>query len=333
MLDYLYVEPDMTGRKIGSALLERAKDRRPDGFSLWTFQQNERARRFYERHGLRLIRLTDGEGNEEKMPDALYEWRSGGVVPSASRIAHAGLAFANPMSEAAVDAAIASLPLGAEAHVLDTGCGGGEMLLRVLRRHGGARGLGVDLDADAIVEARDRAGTLPARFEIRDAATVSGRFDAVINVAASQAHGGFPRALTALNRLGRTALYGEGFWRRRPSEEFLAALGGGTADELSDLDGLRAAVSASGFGITGEWLASEDDWASYEETLAENAERHGGPDTLAYARRIRQRRALPGGTDTLGFALLVLQARTDQLSAAVAASPTTVPSSRAPRRR
>jgi ribosomal protein S18 acetylase RimI-like enzyme len=73
------VEPDVTGRGIGSALLDQAKTRRPDGFRLWTFQQNEGARRFYERHGLRVIRLTDGEDNEEKTPPALYAWRPGGT--------------------------------------------------------------------------------------------------------------------------------------------------------------------------------------------------------------------------------------------------------------
>lgn len=231
------------------------------------------------------------------------------LVPNASRIAHAGLAFANPMSEAAVDAAIEALALPSESLVLDTGCGAGEILVRVLRRHPDARGLGVDLDPDAIAEARHRAAGLPARFEIRDAASVKGSFDAVINVGSSHVLGGFPAVLEALRGLGRTALYGDGFWQRAPSEEFLAALGGATADELSDLDGLRAAVTGVGFDITGEWLASEDDWARYEETLAANAERHNTPDTLAYARRIRHRRALPRSAGTLGFALFVLRAR------------------------
>lgn len=79
-VDYLYVAPEMTGRGLGSALLDHAKARRPNGFSLWTFQQNKGARRFYERHGLRVVRLTDGEHNEERTPDALYAWRSGGVA-------------------------------------------------------------------------------------------------------------------------------------------------------------------------------------------------------------------------------------------------------------
>jgi hypothetical protein len=86
-------------------------------------------------------------------------------------------------------------------------------------------------------------------------------------------------------------------------------LGGARADELADLEGLRAAARRAGFEIAGEWLASDDDWAAYEETLAENAERHGTPETFAYAQRIHNRRALPGGTNTLGFALLLISER------------------------
>jgi GNAT superfamily N-acetyltransferase len=73
-MEHLYVAPEHQRRGIGSELLQRAKERRPQGFRLWVFQRNEGARRFYEHHGLQLVELTDGSGNEEKEPDALYEW-------------------------------------------------------------------------------------------------------------------------------------------------------------------------------------------------------------------------------------------------------------------
>ena len=74
MLNHLYVEPGEQRRGIGTALLEQAKGRLPSGFRLWTFQRNEGARRFYMRHGFRVVELTDGSENEEREPDVLYEW-------------------------------------------------------------------------------------------------------------------------------------------------------------------------------------------------------------------------------------------------------------------
>lgn len=75
MLELLYVHPAEQDRGVGTALLERAKERRPEGFRLWVFQKNAGARRFYERRGCRVVALTDGSENEEREPDALYEWR------------------------------------------------------------------------------------------------------------------------------------------------------------------------------------------------------------------------------------------------------------------
>jgi GNAT superfamily N-acetyltransferase len=74
-LGHLYVHPDYQSRGIGSQLLEKTKALRPGGFTLWTFPQNERACRFYERHGLDVSARGDGSGNEEGMPDVQYEWR------------------------------------------------------------------------------------------------------------------------------------------------------------------------------------------------------------------------------------------------------------------
>lgn len=236
-------------------------------------------------------------------------------MPSASHLAHRGLPFANPMSEPAVDRMLDALRLAPGAVVLDTGCGSGEMLLRVLERDPTWRGLGVDLDEDAIAEARRRAAErLPrrdVRFEVRDAGEVAGHHDAVLNVGSSHVHGGYPAALGALRGLvgdGGAVVYGEGYWREPPADEFLAALGGATEDELDTFGGLRSAALAAGFEIEAVAEAADADWARYEETLAANAEGAGDPDSLAYAQRIRARRALAGGTSTLGFALLLLRA-------------------------
>ena len=75
VLEKLYVDPEAQNRGVGTALLDQAKAMRPDGFVLWVFQENEGARRFYERHGFRLVELTDGADNMEREPDALYEWK------------------------------------------------------------------------------------------------------------------------------------------------------------------------------------------------------------------------------------------------------------------
>ena len=75
LVGHLYVAPEAQDSGIGSGLLDHAKRLRPDGLALWVFQKNMGARRFYERHGFRLVRLTDGADNMEREPDALYEWR------------------------------------------------------------------------------------------------------------------------------------------------------------------------------------------------------------------------------------------------------------------
>jgi GNAT superfamily N-acetyltransferase len=75
-VEQLYVEPGLTGRRIGSALLAVAKRERPRGLRLWAFQTNTGARRFYERHGFIEVRRTDGRDNEERAPDVLYAYRT-----------------------------------------------------------------------------------------------------------------------------------------------------------------------------------------------------------------------------------------------------------------
>ena len=55
-------------------LLIHAAKEASAALELWCFQANTGGRRFYERHGFRAIRFTDGADNEEKVPDVRYRW-------------------------------------------------------------------------------------------------------------------------------------------------------------------------------------------------------------------------------------------------------------------
>ncbi|MDV5145518.1 GNAT family N-acetyltransferase [Streptomyces sp. SBC-4] len=73
-LDQLYIDTPWRGRGIGDRLVEVAKRSRPTGLTLWTFQVNAPACRFYERHGFVEAERTDGRRNEEREPDVRYVW-------------------------------------------------------------------------------------------------------------------------------------------------------------------------------------------------------------------------------------------------------------------
>ena len=76
-VDQLYVLPGYIGKGVGSLLLEHSLSRLPRPVRLYTFQANVEAHRFYERHGFRVIALSDGSTNEEKCPDVLFELAAG----------------------------------------------------------------------------------------------------------------------------------------------------------------------------------------------------------------------------------------------------------------
>ncbi len=77
-IDHLYLLPMAVRRGLGTRLLEHAKTTLDPPIRLYSFQANEGARRFYERHGFRPVAFGDGSGNEEGCPDVLYEWVGAG---------------------------------------------------------------------------------------------------------------------------------------------------------------------------------------------------------------------------------------------------------------
>lgn len=69
----LYVAQTARSRGIGSALLAEAQAASAR-LSLWTFEANTAAHRFYEAAGFTVAARTDGAGNDEHLPDRRYDW-------------------------------------------------------------------------------------------------------------------------------------------------------------------------------------------------------------------------------------------------------------------
>jgi SAM-dependent methyltransferase len=229
----------------------------------------------------------------------------------ASRIAHGELRLWNPLSERALDEAIALLAPPPGGRVLDVACGRAEVLRRVAERFD-VDATGYDTDA-ALIE----SGPPGLDLQVRDSPP-PGPFDVALCIAASHALGGFPDALSALSELARPGgevLLGEGYWRRPPSAEYLDALGGASPDELPDYSGLMRAAEDAGLTPLHASVASEADWDRYEWRLILNAERWaaahpadpGAEVLLERAARARERMTMPGGRETLGFALVLLR--------------------------
>jgi GNAT superfamily N-acetyltransferase len=72
-IDQLYLALGYVGLGIGAELLNYPLSVLPRPVRIWTFQENDRAIRFYEHYGFKTIKYTNGEDNEEQCPDVLYE--------------------------------------------------------------------------------------------------------------------------------------------------------------------------------------------------------------------------------------------------------------------
>jgi ribosomal protein S18 acetylase RimI-like enzyme len=76
-ISQLYIHKDYQGTGIGQTLLEKVKSQSSGRLTLYTFEVNKNAQRFYEKHGFEII--GRGHENEENLPDILYEWKSRGI--------------------------------------------------------------------------------------------------------------------------------------------------------------------------------------------------------------------------------------------------------------
>jgi ribosomal protein S18 acetylase RimI-like enzyme len=74
VLAHLYVHPGAWDRRVGTQLLDTVRAEPLTKLALYVFQRNARASRFYEARWFTLCALGTGATNEEREPDAYYEW-------------------------------------------------------------------------------------------------------------------------------------------------------------------------------------------------------------------------------------------------------------------
>ncbi|MFD6344941.1 SAM-dependent methyltransferase [Streptomyces roseolus] len=240
------------------------------------------------------------------------------------------LTFHGPLSEERAGRLVRRIADSGPADVLDIGCGWGELLLRILDAAPGAKGTGVDINAEDL--ARGRA--LAAERGLADRVTFAeesargserGPVDAVLCLGSSQAlcdpelpydPAEVLRELRRLVRPGGLVVLGEGFWERTPTEAELAGMwpGASTGDHLP-LGALVDLAIAAGFRPAWIETASRDEWEDFESGYRHDTElwlaAHPDHPLAAETReRVDRQRSgwLNGYRNVLGIAYLTLVA-------------------------
>ncbi|MFJ7214113.1 methyltransferase domain-containing protein [Amycolatopsis sp. NPDC098790] len=153
-----------------------------------------------------------------------------------------------------------------EGHLVDLGCGWGELLLRAAERAPGLRATGVDTDELLLergrVAARERG--LAVEFTSADAAGWDVPAERAFCIGAAHAFGSTKAALERLARVvpsGRV-LYGDGFWAAPPNPAALEIFG---PDTLA-LPELLDAAAAAGWRVLHVSTADQLEWDDFEST-------------------------------------------------------------------
>jgi SAM-dependent methyltransferase len=234
---------------------------------------------------------------------------------------HIYLDFNSPMSDARAAKLIEGLAVAPQDHVLDLGCGWGELLLRVAQSEPTCRATGIDADAEAIERGRrnasDRRLVDRVTLEVGDISAYETVADVVIAIGVSHAWDGTQPMLTALKRSvrpGGKVLIGDGIWRCPPSDAALQALEA-QADDFLSLAAMVDVAMAAGYWVLSVGEASDDEWddfesrwcTGYERWLLANADHTEAP---AARERVDDHRTrwLHGYRGVLGFAYLTLVA-------------------------
>ena len=222
-----------------------------------------------------------------------------------------------PLSERHADLLLERLRASSGEHVVDLGCGWGELLMRaVVAGASQTRGTGVDRDRRVL----ERGRMLAARrgladrvsFTEGDAAAWREPVDRLLCIGASHAWGGTKDALAALADVlapGGTLLFGDGCWETSPTAAAAAEFEG----EVLALETLVEHADSCGWRVLHLSTANQREWDDFEATwragrhrwLSENpADERAAHVRKELADQLRQYVTVYRGV--LGFCYLVL---------------------------
>ncbi len=232
-----------------------------------------------------------------------------GTADEPYAVSHTGLTFNAPLSEQRAADLVRALGLAPGRHVLDLGCGWGELLLRIVAAHPGSTGTGVDTSRRALDRGRRAASQrgLYERVEFveADVTTFDDHGDVVLCVGAAHAWGGATVALRELRERvegGGTLVFADGFWERPPGADARRLFG-----DLPVFDGLLQVARGAGLTVSHADRSTQEEWDAFEATWRAGLEAAEDP-LVRLAAVERERDYRDGYRGVLGFAWLVLVA-------------------------
>jgi SAM-dependent methyltransferase len=249
-------------------------------------------------------------------------------------ITHRNHVVCNPTTEDKLARLVGLLRLPAEARVVDIACGKGQFLIRLAEAYG-IHGTGIDISPFCIADARSRLQARAPGAEVVFTQLNGSDFRLDVPrsltlascIGASWVLGGHARTLGVLSGMvafDGWVIVGEPYWRKEPSDEYLAALGV-TRDAFGTHAGNVEAGELLGLELVHTFVSSKDNWDQYEglqwyATAAYARSHPDDPDLPELLERVAKAKLayLRWGRDTLGWAMYVFRHQPSQSTTATA---------------